>query len=243
MIVNAVREGWEVITQRAHALLAAELIAPWKPQERPGCWVSIIAALVQHDDEENYWEQTDHLSELGAPLNFDRIGVERSMRKERLVISSGLHQDIWVALLLSRHNTYIYGDMGVQDKAIADFLDEQGENQKRWLKMIGIRRAELETAYSFMNYGDRLSLILCQRQLPDKQRRLEILVTPEGTRHEVYQRVDGSIGLEPYPYDVDSLTVRVNRRVLRQPLFEDTYTFRKAVESAVVENCQWEIRR
>lgn len=55
MIVNAVAEGWEIITQRAHALLAAELVAPWKTEEHPPCWVAILAALVQHDDEENYW--------------------------------------------------------------------------------------------------------------------------------------------------------------------------------------------
>ncbi|MDX2137529.1 MAG: DUF3891 family protein [Chloroflexota bacterium] len=243
MIVNAVSEGWEVITQRAHALLAAQLIAPWHIAERPPRWVEILAALVQHDDEENYWEQTDHLSELGSPLNFDRIGIERAMVKERRVITSAYEQDTWVGLLISRHNTYIYEDLYDTDKRLTAFLDEQADNQKRWLKQLGIKRDELEAAYTFMNWGDRLSLILCQRQLPDKERRLEITIGPGGQRYEVFQHKDGTVGLEPYPYAEDELTFSVNKRILTQPQFKDTVEFRKAVDAAPVELYTWTFKR
>jgi hypothetical protein len=243
MIVNAVGEGWEVITQRAHALLAAQLIAPWHVEARPSRWMEILAALVQHDDEENYWEQTDHLSDLGTPLNFDRMGIERAMLKERRVIASAYDQDVWVGLLISRHNTYIYEDLYGTDKQLAAFLDEQADNRKRWLKQLGIKHKELETDYAFMNWGDRLSLILCQRQLPDKERRLEITIGPSGERYEVFQRKDGTVGLEPYPYDEDRLTFSVNKRILTQPQFKDTAEFRKVLEATPVQMCRWTIAR
>jgi hypothetical protein len=243
LIVNAVSEGWEVITQRAHALLAAQLIAPWRIDERPSRWIEILAALVQHDDAESYWEQTDHLSDLGTPLNFDQMGIERAMVKERRVIASAYDQDAWVGLLISRHNTYIYEDLHGTDKRLTAFLDEQADNQKSWLKQIGIKRDELETAYAFLNWGDRLSLILCQRQLPDKERRLEINISPGGQRYEVFQHKDGTVGLEPYPYAEDELTFSVNKRILTQPQFKDTIQFRKVVEATPVEVCAWTFRR
>jgi hypothetical protein len=244
MIVNTHLEGWEVITQRAHALLAAELIAPWRAEQRPPSWIAILAALIQHDDEENYWEHTEHLTELGTPINFDKIRIDRALRKERTVISNALHQDLIVALLISRHNTYIYNDLHDEEDQIKLFLDEQAANQKRWLKMAKIKRVDLEAWYAFMGFGDRLSLILCQRQLPDKERRLEIMPNgPLGNRYEVFQRSDESVGIVPYPYDNDEVTVRVNTRLLRQTTFDDTWAFRRLVESSSVTSCEWTIRR
>lgn len=243
MIVNAMPEGWEVIHQRSHALLAAQLIAPWRAANRPACWIELMAALVQHDDEENYWEGTDYLSDIGTPLNFDRVGIERSMTKERIVIANALRQGIWVALLISRHNSYIYEEQRGKDPLVTTFLDEQVANQRAWIKALGIRRADLERAYRVMGWGDRLSLILCQRQLPDKERALEIMPGEDDTPpHAVVQRADGTLALSPYPYADETVTVYIERRVVKQVKFTSTAQFRKVVEAADVERIEWIIR-
>ncbi len=37
MIVNYTEIGWEIILQRAHGSLAAQIAAHWKKEERPKC--------------------------------------------------------------------------------------------------------------------------------------------------------------------------------------------------------------
>jgi hypothetical protein len=50
MIVNYTEAGWEVITQRAHGLLAAQIAGQWKHIVRTGRWTETLLAIAEHDD-------------------------------------------------------------------------------------------------------------------------------------------------------------------------------------------------
>jgi hypothetical protein len=243
MIVNAMQEGWELIYQRSHAMLAAELIAPWNEQARPERWTELLAALVQHDDQENFWQGAGHLSDLGTPLNFDKVGIQTHKLRARTVIDNARRQSLMVALMISRHNSFLYEEMRGQDKELDQFLDEQQDNRKAWLKTLKMSVEAMEYAYRFVSWGDRLSLILCQRQLPDKERALEICEGPDGTRHEVMQRSDGTVSLSPWCYGTEHVTFRVETRLLRQAQFKDIDEFRQALEDAPIQIREWEFRR
>lgn len=71
MIVNTMQNGWEIIYQsnRAHALLAAELARQWQRKDAPAKLYETIAAISHHDDLEKEWEE-DILTEAGAPKDF-----------------------------------------------------------------------------------------------------------------------------------------------------------------------------
>lgn len=70
MIVNYKETGWEIITQRAHGLLAAQLAFQWRKEDRPVRWVETILAIAEHDDAENELDGENLLTEAGGPLNF-----------------------------------------------------------------------------------------------------------------------------------------------------------------------------
>ena len=50
MIVNYSSEGWEIITQRAHGLLAAQIATNWKFDFPAHRRTDTILAIAEHDD-------------------------------------------------------------------------------------------------------------------------------------------------------------------------------------------------
>jgi hypothetical protein len=53
MIVNYIEPGWQIITQRSHGLLAAQICAQWKNNNQPKRWVETLIATAEHDDVYN----------------------------------------------------------------------------------------------------------------------------------------------------------------------------------------------
>jgi hypothetical protein len=70
MIVNPTQTSWEVIYQSAHALLATQISAHWRADQRPKRWLETLVALAQHDDEVREWTGRNHLTDASAPLDF-----------------------------------------------------------------------------------------------------------------------------------------------------------------------------
>ncbi len=240
MIVNVLENGWEVIFQRSHALLAAELAAAWAEDYRHHRWTETIVAIAQHDDQENYWEGTQHLSEIGAPLDFTQVSLETSEIQARTVIAKAYQQSLWVALLISQHNSFLYSEMRGQDKALDKFLDEQDENQKQWRKKLGLSKKEAESAYTPLRWADRLSLILAKRELPDKERALEIALGPDGEVTKVIQRTDGTITLEPWLFMADTMDFSIEARTLKQIGFKSEDSFHQAIDKAEIVKKSWQ---
>lgn len=240
MIVNSLDSGWEILYQRSHVMLAAELVSLWREDQRPERWTETLVAIAQHDDQENFWEGR-HLSQIGAPLDFTQEDMKTNKIRARNVIDNGRRQSLWVALMISCHNSFLYEDKRGQDSELDAFLDEQAENQKTWAKLLGCTRQEVKRAYAIVRWADRLSLILCKRELPDKERALEISPGPDGERYEVVQRTDGTVTLTPWPYLVERVRFTVEARKPKQLQFESRAEFRQALESAPIEFRSWEL--
>lgn len=245
MIVNSVPEGWEIIYQRSHALLAAVLVEAWEPEYRPKRWVETLAAIIQHDDQENYWQGAHHLSESGAPLNFDEVPLQTSKVKARTIIQNAAQQSVWVAWLISRHNSYLYEGQRGNDAELDAFLDEQITRRQTWLKTLPEAEDEMERTYRLFLWGDRLSLILCQRELqsqPDNNRdelTLEICEGPDDELHTITRQPDNTFQLHPWRFDENQLTFTAEARILRQTRFEDDEEFRARVECAPIVTREW----
>lgn len=207
MIVKPTQEGWELIYQRAHGLLAMQLAYSWRVDQRPQRWVETLAAIEGHDDEGNNLEGENHLTEAGAPRNFTLS--EFSLEQARRVAMRSQYRGRWVALLTSMHTVFLYGSARGKNGEIDAFLDEQIENQARWRKELKVTKGEAEAAYAIMQWCDQLSLVLCQDHLPAGGRWLEVSRGPDGTRYDVRQREDGSLEVAPWPFMERRLTVSV----------------------------------
>lgn len=243
MIVNSLQDGWEVIYQRSHAHLAATLVAAWRTEDRIPNWTDLIIATAQHDDQEMFWNDVEHLTEIGAPMDFAVAELNTRRIQAQLVIDNARRQGTLVALLISLHNSFLYEPMRGEDQQLDAFLDRQRADQKVWLRQLAWTQTDAERAYAFMRWADRMSLILCRRELPDRERALEIEPTPEDETSLIRLRDDGSLSLKPWVFEADQVTVSVEVRRLKQLKFKSEQELRKALDTARIEVREWEFRR
>ncbi|MEH2108917.1 DUF3891 family protein [Nostoc sp.] len=241
MIVNATPNGWEVIYHRAHALLAAQLAGQWRRKDSPVRLYETIAAISHHDDLEKEWEE-DILTEGGAPKDFmlnSDADADAGVGKLAELAKNALYRGRWVALLISMHISRLNEPSRGKSSKLDKLLDEQLQNQQRWRKELGMKKEEVDAAYAFMQWCDRLSLILCQEQLPDDERFLEISKGPEGQRYDIMQRSDNLVGVKPWPFQDNKFTVNVEACDLSQVKFESSTELTKALQEAPIKVLEW----
>lgn len=236
MIVNLMQDGWEIIYHRAHALLAAQIAGHWRKSDSPERLYETIAAISHHDDLEREWE-SNHLTEAGAPLDFT-LSTDSSLDKFKEQIISARYRGRWVTILTSKHICFLtQSQKGI--KEWDEFLDEQMELQKQYSKALGISEPDVERAYQFMRWCDRLSLILAQRKLPDVSRALEITSGIDGQRYDVRELNDGRVTVEPWPFESKEFTVNVEASYLSQLKFESNDELVAALQQAPVKVLEW----
>ncbi|BCL36967.1 DUF3891 family protein [Nostoc sp. MS1] len=245
MIVNATSTGWEVIYHRAHALLAAQLAGQWKRKNSPPRIYETLAAISHHDDLEKEWEE-DNLTEAGAPKDFlmtddtlTKDSSEESFQKLADLAKNARYRGRWVAMLISMHISRLNESKRGQSPAFDKFLDEQLENQKHFRQELGIEKDDADAAYAFMQWCDRLSLILCQQELPADERFLEISKGPDGKRYDIMQRSDRLVTVEPWPFEDDKFTVNVEACDLHHVKFKSNSELTQALQTAPIKVLEW----
>jgi hypothetical protein len=237
MIVNSTQTGWEVIYQPAHALLAAQIASHWRADQRPARWIETLVALAQHDDEASPWADRNHLTDAGAPLDFTWSKTP-SLAQPALVTSESQHKGQWASLLISMHTSFLYGHLRDEGPEFVAFLDEQEKRQKAWRAALKITKKEAEAGYAIFQWCDRMSLILCHRELPEDERALEVSVGPDGTRYDVICR-EGSLTLVPWPFESDRFTVYIESMQLSQLTFKDDKELQTMLDDAPITDLTW----
>lgn len=241
MIVNAVSKGWEVIFQRAHEMLATQIAYHWQKAQRPERWTELLAAISEHDNRQEGWHGSYHLSEAGAPQDFSM--QDFSLQQARTITDVSRYKSRYVALLISMHTSYLYEALRGKNKETDHFLDEQQQLQQNYRKSLGISKAEADKAYALMQWADRCSLILCKNELPPDERRLEVFYDPSNKPHYIWQRPDSSLGVTPWPFDVPNFEVWVEYRLLEQLRFNSDEELASALLSTNVEEKKWVFKK
>lgn len=237
MIVNPTDTGWEVIYHRAHALLAAQIAGHWRRKDRPARIIETVAAISHHDDLEREWEG-DHLTQAGAPQDFT-LGQATSVPKLVEHIANSRYRGRWVALLTSLHMSFLNEGKRGESPELDRFLDEQLQNQKQWQKHLDVSKDDVAKAYAFFQWCDRLSLILCQQQLPEDERALEIGRGPDDERYDILQYSNGDVTVKPWPFEDKAFTVNVEASHLSQIKFENNAALVEALQVAPLKTLEW----
>ncbi len=240
MIVNNTINGWEVIYQKAHGLLAAALAQHWCSEERPERWIDTLIAISDHDDNQQYWHGRHHLTKQGVPKDFTL--QQPDLKQAREVIKASKFKSGWITMLIARHFTNLYQSAS-EDKQIRQFLDEQQKHIKQLLKALKVSEKSLKEAYKLMYWCDRVSLILCKNQIPPDEKMLEIGEGPNNTSYHIKQTPDGKIRIRPWPFDVDAFHVWVESRIVNTMVFDDDAQLFKALQKAPIIEKQWCIER
>jgi hypothetical protein len=237
VIVNQDEKGWEVIYHRAHAQLAAQIAGHWKKEKSPIRLYETIAAISHHDDLEREWEGNE-LTPVGTPLDFT-LDKSLSLEKYREITTNSRYRGRWVAMLISMHTSFLNEGKRGESEELDQFLDEQLEHQEKWRKELKLTKDEVESAYAFMQWCDRLSLILCKRELPAGERALEISKGPDGRRYDVVEMRGGKVTVKPWPFGEEEFTVNVEACYLEQVKFKDNEELREALKTAPIETLEW----
>lgn len=237
MIVNQIPEGWEIIYQQAHGLLAAELAFYLKPELQCPNWVETLIAIANHDNRQRTWRGQDGLTPAGAPADFTL--QPNNLEQTRALMHAVRFQGRWVTLLTSLHMSFLYEGRRGESKATDAFLDEQQEVQRHYRRSLRISRKQAAQAYALMQWCDRLSLILCRSELPAEERALEITSGPDGQVYFVRQLTSGPVHVEPWPFAQPQVEAGVEYRVLKQLQFKNDEELAQALQQAEIKYKQW----
>lgn len=241
MIVNYTAEGWQLIYQQAHALLAAQLLHQWPAFLPPDRWVGLLAAAAQHDDGQRRWDGRYALTPTGAPADFTMKSFSPEQAHE--VLREARFQGRWRSLLTSMHLSFLYEELRGQSAETDAFLDELRRCQQQWRRELPVKKAEAQQAYALLQWCDRLSLILCRHELPEMERALEISRGPDGRRYDVRRRPDGTVQVQPWPFAAATFEATVEAAAVRQLQFQDDEELSQAIRAAPIGTLRWTLRR
>lgn len=231
MIVNYVESGWQIVTQRSHGLLAAQICAHWKKDKQPIRWVDTLIAAAEHDDVYNEFENNDLLNDLGGPVNFKETEF-RGDYANRLIAMAET-KSAYVALLLSRHVQFVHGN----NPEATGFITKLKKREKDWLKISGATVSDVGSAYELLEFSDAFSLLICQQLVQPERRKIEISKGPDGKAYEMFTNKNG-ICVSPWPFDVESFMVTWESRTILQLTFSNLEEFREAIKKTDVTTHQ-----
>ncbi|MGI8636768.1 MAG: DUF3891 family protein [Segetibacter sp.] len=241
MIVNYKETGWEVITQRTHGLVAAQLAMHWNAKERPARWLETLMAIAEHDDAEVELASDDLLTETGGPVNFamKKFELKHCEKLGMLAITKSRY----IALLASLHMDFLYRKEEAESNEVHRFLEQQRSLQKSWIKDLGIDRKEAERIYYLLEWCDAFSLLLCRKLVQPEKRGIEISTGPDGVVYTLFEEGDGILTVHPWPFESHNFTVSYESRDISQLKFENAAEFRNAFVSAPVKENVWQIAK
>jgi hypothetical protein len=241
MIVAYKDNGWQITTQRAHGILAARIAMEWKNQERPARWLETLLAIAEHDDAENELDGENLLTASGGPLNYTMKKFDLA-HCEKLVRHSETKSQ-YISLLTSMHMEFLYGKEGKDNKIARRFLLDQKKFRVRTCRQLSIPLAELKKTYSFLEWCDALSLILCADQVPPENRKMEISSGPDKICYEFFQLDENQIVIEPWPFEPSFFSVHFETRLIEKMHFAHSASFREAFLKAPVTEIHWNISK
>jgi hypothetical protein len=237
VIVNPTQTGWEIIYHRAHALLAAQVAGQWRKKNAPPRLYETIAAISHHDDLEKEWEE-NCLTEAGAPMDFT-LDESTDYNRLRKHIENALYRGRWVALLNSIHQCRLNSGKREDSSEAEAFLDEQLQLQKQWQEELNVSPEEVKSAYDFMQWCDRFSLILCMQEIPSDERYLEISKGSDGQRYDILQFDNQLVTVTPWCFEDDRFTLNVEASYLSQIKFDDNASLIEALYTAPRQLLEW----
>jgi hypothetical protein len=241
MIVKSIPTGWEVIYQRAHGLLAAELAFHWKVAARPPHFVKTLLAIAEHDDGIPESRVPENLTPAGAPRHFQVVDQSKGkgVQQYRNIMEISTSKSRWNSLMTSLHMSFLYEAHRYEDADIKAFMQEQHTVQKKLFKDLSVSRQEAEKAYCFVEWCDALSLLLCMDQVQPEQRKMDISRGPDGTMYQLWQDKKDNLHVEPWPFEADTFEVGIEYRELAQLKFKDALELDEGLRGATVKAKNW----
>jgi hypothetical protein len=241
MIVNYTAKGWEVITQRAHGLLAAQIAMHWAKSKRPARWTETVLAIAEHDDAQIELEADDLLTPQGGPVNFAMKLFEPEHC--RRLADFSMSKSRYIALLTSMHMVFLYQKEERTNPLVKSFLKEQRQLQREWCTALHIDEAEAGRIYALLEWCDAFSLLLCRHEVQPEQRTIEISEGPDEKEYRLQQLTTGELTVQPWPFEDAHFELHIETRLIEQLTFKSNEEFKQRFLEAQIKEKSWILKK
>lgn len=228
MIVLSHQQGWKIITQRTHGLLAAMIGFQYDIDLPTDIMLPILLAIAEHDDGVTETLADQNLTDAGAPRNFT---IPVTNTKTNLIPLFSLMEianskSQLNGLLTSLHLKFLYdGEKRKTDKGLDKFLKDQEKYRKTVLKNLRMTKTYANNLYRFLEWCDAFSLLICLEKIQPQGRKMEISLSPDGDMNTVYYKPNKEICVEPWPFKSSTFNVFYEYKIVEQLVFKSVDEF------------------
>jgi len=236
MIVTSHNQGWKIITQRSHGLLAAMLAFQFEIDLPNEIIVPTLIAIAEHDDGVAETKERKNLTDAGAPRHFlvDDGAAKTDLKQYQNVMELATSKSQINALLTSMHLSFIFSDhVNGKDKLMDNFLKDQEKNRKQLLKNINFDNQFAEHLYRFVEWCDAFSLLICMDKIQPEGRKMEISESPDGVINQVFYKENNVITVTPWPFKQDRFIVFYEYKIIEQLKFTSVEEFDEICKTTV----------
>jgi hypothetical protein len=231
VILRADGEAVLAIGQASHAWLSGQLARAWGNDRFPvpAPFEEVCLGALQHDIGMADWDlRPERHPDSGLPRQFFELDRRTHLALWTAAPIRVLSQSRYAALLVSLHGTGLYARFPPKTddpeiaRAVAEHLDGQRALQAQLAAEVGATEEELARNQALLATWDGLSLALCRDQAPH---------VVDGFTLD--REVDAWT-LDPWPFAVDRLAVRVEGRRLTEAPYADEEALHAALDRAPV---------
>jgi hypothetical protein len=229
------------IGQASHAWLSGQLARAWGNDRfpLPAPFEEVCLGALQHDIgmAESDLRPERH-PDSGLPRQFFELDRRTHLALWTAAPTRVLSQSRYAALLVSLHGTGLYErfppntDDPEIARAVATYLEGQRALQAQLAAELDASPEELTRNQALLAIWDGLSLALCRDQAPHLVEAFTLDRTDEG--HDAFT-------LDPWPFVVDHLAVRVEGRRLAAAPYPDEPALHAALDRAPVLTVGWDL--
>src|SRR5690606_10797297 len=245
MIVRNSSEGWHIIHQAAHGILAGKLANELLIKLRPLLWMETLTAVIEHDDQQLNFKEKSYLNELGMPVDFteDHQTEDQILERAHRVLNEAALKSKWTAMLVSLHINFLYNREEYHGGKLKKFFASQEKIRKAYYAYYNIKADEAEDAYDVLRFCDRCSLILCKDEIPAFGRSVEINKTIQKKEYMLHQNKDHSITVEPWCFEKKEFEISVEEQLLKKASFKDDAEFNESLLQAETRTLSWKFKK
>jgi Protein of unknown function (DUF3891) len=236
MIVTSHNQGWKIITQRSHGLLAAMLAFQFEIDLPNEIMVPTLIAIAEHDDGVAETKERKNLTDAGAPRHFlvNDGHVKTDLKQYQNVMELATSKSQINALLTSMHLKFILSNhFFVVDIKMDNFLKDQEKNRKKLLKNLNFDSKFAQHLYRFVEWCDAFSLLICMDKIQPEGRKMEISESPDGVINQVFYKDENVITVTPWPFKQNRFTVFYEYKIIQQLKFTSIEQFDQVCKTTV----------
>ena len=223
MIVNYQEKGWNIISQRAHGLLAGQICFNWREKLRPEIWMETVVATIEHDDVFNEFALGENLLNInGGPLDFKMREFE--IKKCEELLQMALSKSRYIGLLISRHIQFLHEDS--EHQIARKYCRNLKKMDKKWIKTAACSEEEVTNAYAILQWCDAFSLLICQQLIQPENRKIEISTGPGNQCYMLHTPKENILTVDPWPFETENFEIHYESKTISQLGFISEKEFR-----------------